>query len=156
MRAYTGLLHVTNWGPRLTRKGAMTPEGRLPGRTMRRASLSYLTMFVGGGAVLWGSMQLIPLLPTGFIPQGDESRFVLSVELPPARRWMTRWRPPKPCRSASAKNEHVRSVFILAVPRPRLFGAAPRCDLCGADPEIDRSLGRPRQSDHPGAQCGGL
>ncbi len=118
MRGYTLLLHATNWGPRLTRKGKMTPEGRLPGRTSRPRIMSYITMFVGGGAVLWGSMQLIPLLPTGFIPPGDESRFVLSVELPPGSTLDDTLATAETMSKRIRENDQVTSVFILGGSSP--------------------------------------
>src|SRR5665213_1198394 len=44
--------------------------------------MSYATI-AGSFAILWTAIQLFPLLPSGFIPKDDSSRFVLSVELPP-------------------------------------------------------------------------
>ena len=44
--------------------------------------MSYATV-ASSFAVLWCAIQLFPLLPSGFIPKDDSSRFVLSVELPP-------------------------------------------------------------------------
>ena len=44
--------------------------------------MSYATV-ASSFAVLWCAVQLFPLLPSGFIPKDDSSRFVLSVELPP-------------------------------------------------------------------------
>jgi multidrug efflux pump subunit AcrB len=47
--------------------------------------MSYITI-VGAFVILWASTLLFPYLPTGFIPPGDNSRFVLSVELPPGSK----------------------------------------------------------------------
>ncbi len=44
--------------------------------------MSYATV-AASFAVLWMAILLFPLLPSGFIPKDDSSRFVLSVELPP-------------------------------------------------------------------------
>ncbi len=44
--------------------------------------MSYATVATSF-AVLWMAILLFPLLPSGFIPKDDSSRFVLSVELPP-------------------------------------------------------------------------
>jgi multidrug efflux pump subunit AcrB len=42
----------------------------------------FFTM-VAGTLFFLGSLMLVPLLPTGFIPAGDEGNISVSVELPP-------------------------------------------------------------------------
>ncbi len=118
MRFYTGLLHATNWGPTFKTKGSMTLEGRLPGKIYRPRLMSYLTMFLGGGFVLWGSIQLIPLLPTGFIPPGDESRLVLSVELPPGSTLADTRKTTDFISARVRENDQVTSVFVLGGSSP--------------------------------------
>ena len=44
-----------------------------------------ISLLVGAG-LFYGSLQSVSLLPQGFIPEGDESRSTLSVELPPGSR----------------------------------------------------------------------
>jgi multidrug efflux pump subunit AcrB len=118
MKLYTGILHATNWGPTFKTKGKMTLEGRLPSKTYRPRIMSYITMILGGGAVLYGSMLLIPRLPTGFIPPGDESRFVLSVELPPGSTLEDTRALGDVMSARIRENEHVKSVFVLGGSSP--------------------------------------
>ena len=79
LRGYIRLLRFLNWGPKLTRdKLKVVPEGHV----WQPRVMSYVTIVLAF-FILMASTSLIPLLPTGFIPRGDESRFVLGVELPP-------------------------------------------------------------------------
>jgi multidrug efflux pump subunit AcrB len=116
-RFYQRLLRVSIWGPRFRRKGKMTLEGRLPGKTYRPRFMAYVTM-AGGFAILVGSMQLTALLPTGFIPLGDESRFVVSVELPPGSTLDETLAKSEEMASMIRENEHVQSVFVLGGSSP--------------------------------------
>ncbi len=50
--------------------------------TLRHKILSVLT----GIGLFYGSLQLLPMLPTGFIPEEDSGRLQLTVELPPGSR----------------------------------------------------------------------
>jgi multidrug efflux pump subunit AcrB len=80
---------------------------------MRRPRLmSYVTILAALGT-LYGSMQLIPLLPTGFIPEGDESRMVFNVELPPGSRLEDTRLKTEEVLAIIEKNPHVESVFVL-------------------------------------------
>jgi hydrophobic/amphiphilic exporter-1 (mainly G- bacteria), HAE1 family len=54
-------------------------------KTLHYRFSPYLTV-VAGIALFWGSLQLATLLPEGFMPKPDESRIVLSAELPPGSR----------------------------------------------------------------------
>jgi hydrophobe/amphiphile efflux-1 (HAE1) family protein len=117
MKGYTGLLHLLNWGPRIRRKGRMTLEGRLPGKVYRPRIMSYVTI-AGAFGILVGSTMLIPYLPTGFIPPGDESRFVLAVELPPGSKLEDTLEATEEIAARIRRNEYVRSVFVLGGSSP--------------------------------------
>lgn len=68
MRSYIWLLHISNHTVKIGR--------------FRPNLISYVTVACSF-LILWGAVLLFPLLPSGFIPKDDSSRFVLSVELPP-------------------------------------------------------------------------
>ena len=63
-------------------------------------------------------MQLFPLLPSGFIPKGDDSRFVLSVEMPPGTRLETTRQTTDQMASILRQNEEVSQVFVLGGSSP--------------------------------------
>ncbi len=79
--------------------------------------MSYATVATSFG-VLLVAMQLFPLLPSGFIPKDDNSRFVLSVELPPG----TKLEDTKATTDGMAKiirqNPEVTQVFVLGGASP--------------------------------------
>lgn len=79
VRAYVKSLRFLNWGPRLTHEHFHFIR---EGSVWQPRIMSYATVVVAF-LILIASTSLIPLLPTGFIPRGDESRIVLGVELPP-------------------------------------------------------------------------
>jgi multidrug efflux pump subunit AcrB len=80
---------------------------------MRRPRLmSYVTVLAAIGT-LFASTSLIPLLPTGFIPKGDESRMVFNVELPPGSRLEDTRTKTEEVLAIIEKNPHVESVFVL-------------------------------------------
>jgi hypothetical protein len=60
----------------------------------------WITMFSATMAFFVGSLLLIPLMPSGFIPPDDNSQTQVYLELPPAPRWHKRARWPR--RRASA------------------------------------------------------
>ncbi len=103
MRGYTWLLHVSNWGPAF--------HGKV-GKIYRPRIMSYVTVGIAG-LILFGSIKLIPLLPTGFIPPGDESRIVLSIELPPGSTLKDTDAKTQELVDRIQKNPHVASVFVL-------------------------------------------
>jgi hydrophobic/amphiphilic exporter-1 (mainly G- bacteria), HAE1 family len=111
-KGYLGLLHLLNWGPKIHRQGKMTIDGRLPGKVYRPRVMSYVTM-AGSFSILYASTLLLPYLPTGFIPPGDESRFVLSVELPPGSTLEQTTAVTSEMSERIRQNEHVKSVFAL-------------------------------------------
>ncbi len=79
--------------------------------------MSYATVATSF-AVLWMAILLFPLLPSGFIPKDDSSRFVLSVELPPgATLEQTRIVTDKMADMIRANNE-VSQVFVLGGSSP--------------------------------------
>jgi multidrug efflux pump subunit AcrB len=103
MNGYVKLLQALNWGPRIGKR--------------RPRIMSYVTIAMSG-LVLYGSILLIPLLPTGFIPRGDESRFVLSVELPPGTRLEDTLVTTEKIASIARENDEVSHVFVLGGSSP--------------------------------------
>lgn len=78
MRKYQALLAHT-----LASKAVTVPGLRHKGKPVQvRLSAAYLTVLVGF-AIFYGTIKAATLLPQGFIPPEDASRFVLSLELPP-------------------------------------------------------------------------
>ena len=68
--------------------------------------------------ILFASTKLIPYLPTGFIPPGDQSRFVLSVELPPGSRLGQTRETTDAMAEEIRKNPEVSQVFVLGGSSP--------------------------------------
>ncbi len=79
--------------------------------------MSYVTVALAFG-ILFASTLLIPLLPTGFIPPGDQSRFVLSVELPPGSRLSQTRETTDAMAQEIRKNPEVAQVFVLGGSSP--------------------------------------
>ena len=79
--------------------------------------MSYATVALSV-AVLLVSMQLFPLLPSGFIPKGDESRFVLSVELPPGTKLADTQVKTDQMSAILRENPEVSQVFVLGGSSP--------------------------------------
>ncbi len=79
--------------------------------------MSYLTFCLAFG-ILFASTLLFPYLPTGFIPKGDESRFVLSVELPPGSRLEDTRQTTDGMAAEIRKNPEVAQVFVLGGASP--------------------------------------
>ncbi len=105
------------------RKWARTNRGTeaalASGYRMRTAPrfMSYLTMLAGYGLV-FASTLLFPYLPTGFIPKGDESRFVLALELPPGSKLEDTGATAEKIAQIIRQNEDVSQVFVLAGTSP--------------------------------------
>ena len=78
---------------------------------------SYLTIIVAI-AVLFGSVSMIGWLATGFIPPGDESRFVLSVELPPGSTLEQTLVKTEELAGIVGKQPEVANVFVLGGSSP--------------------------------------
>lgn len=79
--------------------------------------MSYVTV-AGSFLILFGSTLLFPYLPTGFIPRGDESRFVLSVELPPGSRLEDTLATTEKMAAIVRANPEVSHVFSLGGSSP--------------------------------------
>jgi multidrug efflux pump subunit AcrB len=79
--------------------------------------MSYATV-LGAFTILWASTLLIPLLPKGFIPPGDQSRFVLSIELPPGSKLSQTNQTTDAMAKIIQKNDEVSQVFVLGGSSP--------------------------------------
>ncbi|MBY0613183.1 MAG: efflux RND transporter permease subunit [Beijerinckiaceae bacterium] len=112
MRAYTRFLAFSIGKSR--RYGV-----RLFGRDLGfRVPRAYLTLVVGL-ALFTASLISTRLLPTGFIPPGDESRIVMSVELPPGATLAdTRDVTDGMVRQIKSTIPEVKSVFVLGGTTP--------------------------------------
>ncbi len=116
-RAYSKFLYFTNWGPTIKRTRTNIETGEDYVKTSRPRIMSYVTVVVAG-LVLFGSVSLIKLLPTGFIPPGDESRFVLSVELPPGSTLNQTLVKTEELAGIIGKHPEVANVFVLGGSSP--------------------------------------
>ena len=116
-RAYSQFLYFTNWGPTINRTRTNPVTGEQYVKKSRPRIMSYVTVIVAG-FVLVGSVSLIKLLPTGFIPPGDESRFVLSVELPPGSSLAETLAKTEEMAAVVRKNPEVKNVFVLGGSSP--------------------------------------
>jgi multidrug efflux pump subunit AcrB len=70
----------------------------------------WITM-VAAGAFFVGSILLIPLLPTGFIPPDDNSQTQVNLELPPGSTLVQTRAAAESARLLLAKVEHVQSIY---------------------------------------------
>ncbi|MET4578269.1 efflux RND transporter permease subunit [Ottowia thiooxydans] len=70
----------------------------------------YWTMFAAG-LFFFGSVALIPLLPTGFIPPDDNSQTQVYLELPPGSTLSQTEQVAEQARLQLAQNSHVKSVY---------------------------------------------
>ena len=66
---------------------------------------------IGAGAFFIGSIMLIPLLPTGFVPPDDNSQTQVNLELPPGTRLAQTQAAAEAARLLINKVEHVKSVY---------------------------------------------
>ncbi len=89
----------------------------LSGEAVRPRLMSYFTIVIAFG-ILGLSTLLFPYLPTGFIPRGDESRFVLGVELPPGSRLEETMVISEGMARTIRTNENVSHVFVLGGTTP--------------------------------------
>ena len=117
MRGYIKVLRFLNWAPTIKRGTALAADGTRVARTWRPRVMSYVTIGLAALVVV-ASGSLIGLLPTGFIPRGDESRFVLSVELPPGSRLEDTLAKTDVMASIIRKNDEVSHVFVLGGSSP--------------------------------------
>jgi multidrug efflux pump subunit AcrB len=58
-----------------------------------------------------GSLQLIPLLPTGFVPPDDNSQTQVNIELPPGSKLADTLATAEAARLLISKVEHVKSIY---------------------------------------------
>ena len=90
---------------------------------------------VGALAFFVGSLALIPLLPTGFIPPDDNSQTQVFIELSPGSTLADARTAAEAARRAMAQVEHVRSVYTT------IGGGA-----AGADPFAPQGLAEVRKA----------
>jgi multidrug efflux pump subunit AcrB len=114
LRGYIKTLRFLNWAPTLTHESAkIVPAGKV----WKPRLMSYITIVLAFG-ILNASTLLFPLLPTGFIPRGDDSRFVLGVELPPGSRLDETLKVTEGMATTIRKNKDVSHVFVLGGSSP--------------------------------------
>ena len=77
----------------------------------------YLTL-VAGLAIFWASIQATANLPTGFIPDEDTSRVVISVELPTGSKLDTTREATDRITAALKSQPEVKDVFVLGGTSP--------------------------------------
>jgi multidrug efflux pump subunit AcrB len=65
----------------------------------------------GATAFFFGSVFLIPLLPTGFIPADDTAQTVVSIELSPGTRFEESYRMAEAARALLVHHPHVKKVY---------------------------------------------
>jgi multidrug efflux pump subunit AcrB len=80
-------------------------------RTSRWCLKHRIVTVVAAGAFFVGSVMLIPLLPTGFIPPDDNSQTQVNLELPPGTKLAQTQAAAEAARLLIAKVEHVKSVY---------------------------------------------
>jgi multidrug efflux pump subunit AcrB len=90
------------------------PEGRLMRTYLRAAAWCVrhrLATTVAAALFFVGSIALIPLLPTGFIPPDDLSQTQVQVELPPGSRFEDTFAAAERARLLVSGNTHVKTVY---------------------------------------------
>ncbi len=92
----------------------ITVDGRMMGAYMRISAWClkhrWVTM-LGAAAFFAGSVALIPLLPTGFIPPDDMSQTQVHLELPPGSTMVQTREAAERARTVLLPVAHVRSVY---------------------------------------------
>lgn len=89
-------------------------EGRLMRGYMRIMEWSLrhrLTTLLAAIAFFIGSIMLIPLLPTGFVPPPDRAQTLVNIELPPGSTLAETWAAAEQARQTIAAMPDVKSVF---------------------------------------------
>ena len=88
------------------------------GRTMRGylAAVAWclrhrITTALAAGAFFVGSILLVPLLPTGFIPADDFGQTQVSIELPPGSTFSDTFAAAERARALVVANPHVKQVY---------------------------------------------
>ncbi|MCE2950317.1 MAG: efflux RND transporter permease subunit [bacterium] len=90
------------------------PEGRLMRSYLRAAAWCVrhrLLTTIGAALFFAGSLALIPLLPTGFIPPDDLSQTQVQIELPPGSRFEDTLAAAERARQLISGNPHVKTVY---------------------------------------------
>ena len=90
------------------------PEGRMMRTYLRAAAWCVrhrLSTTVAAALFFAGSIALIPLLPTGFIPPDDLSQTQVQVELPPGSRFEDTFAAAERARLLISGNTHVKTVY---------------------------------------------
>jgi hydrophobe/amphiphile efflux-1 (HAE1) family protein len=104
LSGYIGLLHFLNYAPTIARR-------------WHPSIMSYVTV-VGAFGILFASTLLFPYLPTGFIPAGDNSRFVVQIELPPGTSLDDTRKVTDVIAAEIKTNPEVSQVFVLGGSSP--------------------------------------
>jgi multidrug efflux pump subunit AcrB len=118
--------------------GEKPADGRVMKAYMRLAAWCLqhrLITVLGAGAFFAGSVMLIPLLPTGFIPPDDMSQTQVHVELAPGATLTQTQVMAERARALVSKVPHVKSVYTT------IGGGA-----AGADPFAPQGLGEVRKA----------
>lgn len=90
------------------------PEGRMMRaymRSMQWCLRHRLLTLLGAIAFFVGSVMLIPLLPTGFVPPADRAQTLVNVELPPGSTLRETWDAAEQARAAISDMPDVKTVF---------------------------------------------
>ena len=90
------------------------PEGRMMRaymRSMQWCLRHRLLTLLGAIAFFVGSVMLIPLLPTGFVPPADRAQTLVNVELPPGSTLRETWDAAEQARAAIGDMPDVKAVF---------------------------------------------
>ncbi len=111
--------------------GWMTIYMRMAGWCLKHR---FMTM-LGATAFFIGSVMLIPLLPTGFIPPDDNSQTQVYLELPPGSTLQQTVRAAERARQLVAAVDHVKSVYTT-------IGGG----TAGADPFAPKGSGEVRKA----------
>ena len=118
--------------------GAAGEEGRVMKSYMRLAAWCLkhrLATVIAAAAFFAGSIMLIPLLPTGFMPPDDMSQTQVHVELAPGATLAQTEAAAEHARELVAKVEHVKSIYTT------IGGGA-----AGADPFAPKGLAEVRKA----------
>lgn len=111
------LMFGKNWQIGFSGQPLVNATGENLANTKHPRLASYVTVALSV-CTLIAAIGLIPSLPTGFIPRGDESRFVLSVELPPGSRLEDTERVTAQMAAIAQAHPEVDKVFVLGGSTP--------------------------------------
>ncbi|MFJ7567787.1 efflux RND transporter permease subunit [Herminiimonas sp. NPDC097707] len=80
-------------------------------KAMRWCLTHRLTTAIASGIFFFGSIMLVPLLPTGFVPAADRAQTQINVELPPGSTLAETTAVVEAVRTKIAENKNIKSVF---------------------------------------------